>query len=336
VFKVNRMKVSVIVPVRNEGQSIRTLLESLLGQTRVPDEIVITDGGSTDATMQIIEEYIRRGGAIKLIRETAALPGRGRNLAAAEASCEWLAFIDGGIEPVSDWLAALVDRAQQASVDVVYGAWEPVLDSFFKECAALAYVPPPTPVEGGVVRSRFIASSLMRREVWRAVGGFPENLRSGEDIIFMERIERANFRMAREPRAMVRWNIQPNLWRTFRRFVTYARHNIRAGLWREWQAALLHYYLLIAILASPTIVLGPKWLLVAAVFWLLLMAGRGVIALRRNRHSYPAGNARNALRLLLLIPIIATLDAAALVGSASWLLFDRVLITRELNTADDT
>lgn len=322
------MKVSVIVPVRNEEQSIRALLESLLGQTRVPDEIVLTDGGSTDATVQIIEEYIKRGAPIRLIRETNALPGRGRNLGAAASANEWIAFIDGGIEPVKDWLAALVERAELASADVVYGAWEPILDSFFKECAAIAYVPVPEQIDGVVVRPCFIASSMMRREVWRAAGGFPEHLRSAEDILFMKRIAAAKFRVAREPRAMVRWNIQPTLGRTFKRFVTYARHNIRAGLWREWQAAILRYYLLIAVAAAPAIFLGAKWLFVAGAFWLLLLAARGVVALRRNRHSYPAGIARNALRLLLLIPIIATLDAAALVGSVSWLLFDKVFNTK--------
>ncbi len=77
------MKVSVIVPVRDEENSIRELLDSLLAQTRPPDEIVITDGGSVDATPQIIEEYIRKGAPVRLMRERASLPGRGRNVGAS-------------------------------------------------------------------------------------------------------------------------------------------------------------------------------------------------------------------------------------------------------------
>jgi glycosyltransferase involved in cell wall biosynthesis len=64
---------------------------------------VITDGGSTDATPEIIEDYVRRGFPVRLIREKAALPGRGRNLANSEASFEWLAFTDTGIRPAADW-----------------------------------------------------------------------------------------------------------------------------------------------------------------------------------------------------------------------------------------
>src|SRR5437773_1576998 len=138
------MKVSVIVPVRDEQDSIRELLNGLLEQTRPPDEIVITDGGSVDGTPQIIEEYIRRGAPVRLIRAGAALPGRGRNLGAAQASFEWLAFTDAGIRLANSWLEALVSRAEaDNSVDVVYGSWQPVTDTFFKQCAAIAYVPPP-------------------------------------------------------------------------------------------------------------------------------------------------------------------------------------------------
>src|ERR687894_174876 len=157
------MKVSVIVPVRDEEDSIRELLDSLLEQTRPPDEIVIADGGSVDATPQIIEEYIRQGAPVRLISAGAALPGRGRNLGAAQASFEWLAFTDAGIRLANNWLEALTAKAEEDdSIDVVYGSWQPVTDTFFTECAAIAYVPPPAPRDGIMMRPRFIASTLLR------------------------------------------------------------------------------------------------------------------------------------------------------------------------------
>jgi glycosyltransferase involved in cell wall biosynthesis len=83
------MKISVIVPVRNEENSIARLLDALLSQSLPPDEIVITDGGSTDSTTAIIQDYVNRGAPVRLIRTTHALPGRGRNLAAARAVNQW-------------------------------------------------------------------------------------------------------------------------------------------------------------------------------------------------------------------------------------------------------
>ena len=318
------MKISVVVPVRNEEKSIHNLLDGLLGQTRTPNEIVITDGGSTDATTEIIEDYFSGRIPVRLIRDKAALPGRGRNLAAAQASFEWLAFIDAGVRPAADWLAALAGRAEAEDADVVYGAWEPDIDSFFKECAAIAYVPPPAKSGDSLMRPRFIASTLMRRAVWESVGGFPEHLRSAEDLVFMNKVADTRFRTVFAPDAMVRWSLQPTFGLTFKRFVSYARNNIRAGLWSRWQAAIFKRYGLLLLSAFPAFVLGPRWLVLVPALWLLMLVARGLAAIWRNRNCYPASVGRNAVRLAILVPLIAVLDAAALIGSLQWFLKDKV------------
>ncbi|HEV2836441.1 MAG TPA: glycosyltransferase [Pyrinomonadaceae bacterium] len=314
---------SVIVPVRDEEHSIRELLDSLLNQTRPPDEIVITDGGSVDATPQIIEQYIQKGAPVRLIRAGAALPGRGRNLGAAAATSEWLGFTDAGIRLNRDWLETLVGRAaQDKSIDIVYGSWEPVTDTFFKECAAIAYVPPPATREGIVTRPRFIASTLMRREAWAAVNGFPEDLRSAEDLVFMDRLESAGYRAVFEPRARVHWNLRSTLGATFKRFLLYSRNNIRAGLWRQWQASILTRYALFLALIVIALVFDSWWMWAVIVIWLLMLAARAAISIRRNRNCYPASFLRNVRRGVLIMSLLAVLDAAAIIGSIQWLLFD--------------
>jgi len=320
----NAIEISVVVPVRNEEDSVRCLIEGLLAQTLPPREIVITDGGSIDATREIIEEFIGRGAPVRMIREEDSMPGRARNVGVEHAQCDWIAFTDAGTRPEPQWLAALAGRVgDQADVDVVYGSFAPIVDSFFKECAAMAYLPPPLDIEGAATSSKSIASALMRRGVWAAVGGFPEHLRSAEDLLFMQRIEARGFRELRAPEAMVHWNIQANLWRTFKRFVTYARNNIRAGLWRQWQAAIFLRYALLAGITLPVIFFGARWLIVPLVCWVGLLVARAAKALGRNRRVYPAGIGRNLMRLLMLLPIIASLDLAAVVGSINWLILDR-------------
>lgn len=317
------MKVSVIVPVRDEEQSIRELLDSLLQQTRPPDEIVITDGGSVDATPQIIEEYIRKGAPVRLIRAGAALPGRGRNLGAAQASCEWLGFTDAGIRLAKDWLETLVARAEaDDSIDVVYGSWQPVTDTFFKQCAAIAYVPPPSLHDGVLVRPRSIASTLLRREAWRAVNGFPEHLRSAEDLVFMDRVENAGYRSVFEPRAQVHWDLRPTLAATFKRFLVYSRNNIRAGLFRQWQSTILVRYGVLAVLFVAALIVEPSWVWFPIAAWLFMLAARAVVSIRRNRLCYPASFLQNVLRAAMVMCVLAVLDAAAIAGSIQWLLLD--------------
>ena len=317
--------VSVVVPVRDEANSIRDLLNGLLKQTFVPKEILITDGGSRDATISIIEEFIKRGAPIKLFREQDSMPGHARNVGAAHASCEWIAFIDAGTIPQDDWLESLVARVKtDATVDAVYGAFEPTTDTFFRECAVITYLPPPTEIEGRFVPARSIASALVRRKAWETVGGFPEDLRSAEDLVFMQRVSEHGFREVRAPHAVVHWSIQPTVWRTFRRFVVYARNNIRAGLWREWQRAIFQRYAVLALLCLPAFFVGARWLLTVLACWLLLLIARAVNAIRKYRYAAPAGIGRNIARLFVIVPIIATLDLAAFVGSLHWLLADKL------------
>jgi glycosyltransferase involved in cell wall biosynthesis len=317
------MKVSVIVPVRDEEDSIRELLDSLLAQTRPPDEIVITDGGSVDATPQIIESYKQQGLPVTLIRAGAALPGRGRNLAAAAAKFEWLAFTDGGIRLAKDWLEALVDKAgEDDSIDIVYGSVEPVTDTFFTECAAIAYVPPPQPQENVIARPRFIASSLLRREAWAKVKGFPENLRSAEDLLFMDRLEKAGYRAVYEPRALVYWRLRATLKTTFKRFLVYSLNNIRAGLFNQWQKRILSRYAALLLILVAVLVLYPSWFWVPFALWVLMLIARAIVSIWRNRDCYPGSFTRNVRRSVMVIAIIAVLDAAAIIGWLQWLFLD--------------
>lgn len=317
------MKISVVVPVLNEEQSIRALLDGLLCQTRLPEEIVIVDGGSTDATPRIVEEYTAKTHSVRLIREFDALPGRGRNVGAAHATHEWLAFIDAGVRPATDWLAGIAERAESnPTVDVVYGAWQPVTDSFFKECAAIAYAYVP---ENGVdEQSRAILSSLMRRSVWQEVGGFSEQLRSAEDLLFMSKIDECGFKTAYAPDAVVSWSLPSSLRRTFRRFFIYSRNNLKAGLGRQWQVSIILRYVVLLAVAVVVSITTPRWPVVVVAILLLMFVARSIALLWRNRVRFPASLIHNVGRVLTLIPILITLDAATIAGAINWLLRDKL------------
>ena len=143
----------------------------------------------------------------------------------------------------------------------------------------------------------------------------------------MQRVSEDGFREVRAPKAVVYWSIQPNLWRTFKRFVVYARNNIRAGLWRQWQAAIFQRYAVLAILCLPAFFLGLRWLLVPLACWLLLLIARAVNAIRKHRFASPASAGRNVGRISVIVPIIAVLDLAAFIGSINWLVADKLRFT---------
>jgi glycosyltransferase involved in cell wall biosynthesis len=312
------MKISVVIPVRNEEGSIRTLLDSLLNQTLMPDEIVITDGGSVDATCCIIEEYIELGSPIRLIRDDAALPGRGRNLAAAQAQHEWLAFTDAGIRPLKNWLEALSKRVRETSSEVVYGAWEPIIDSNFKEAAAIAYVPPRSQVDVGMLRPRSIASAMILRQAWQSVGGFREDLRSGEDLLFMSNLDSAKFKIGYAPEAVVYWELQPTSYGTFRRFRTYSHNGMKAGLARQWQKRISQLYVLMVVALIAGIWWWPLFLI--PILILLLRAARRIYRWYENEARWRRGiRICNPRRMLAVAGITLIIDLAMFCGMLDWL-----------------
>jgi len=314
------MKVSVVIPVFNEASSIGPLLEALLAQTLPPDEIVITDAGSSDNTKEIISDYVHRGAPVRLVSSGRALPGRARNLAASQAHNEWLALIDAGTFPEKNWLESLVARAPEA--DVVYGTYEPVTDSLFKVCAAISYIAPSYYYEGTLIRPTSVASALIKRSVWDSVGGFPEHLRSAEDLLFMQKIEGARFTIARAPHAKVNWQLKASVWSTFTRLTSYARNNMRAGLWSQWQRPVFERYGLLLLSCLPALFLGMWWLLVSVALWLALLGARAIVNLRRNRVCYPANLITYIKRFLVLVPLLALIDAATFLGTLQWLIVD--------------
>lgn len=62
---------SVAIPNYNHGHLIGRAIESVLAQTRRPDEFVIIDDGSTDNSVQVIESYVEKNPWIRLLRHPA-------------------------------------------------------------------------------------------------------------------------------------------------------------------------------------------------------------------------------------------------------------------------
>ncbi|UCC32706.1 MAG: glycosyltransferase, partial [Phycisphaerales bacterium] len=74
--------VSVIMTVKNEPAGCALTLDSLLSQTRRPDEIIVVDGGSNDETVDVIRRYAAANPTLHLIEAPGVNIARGRNIAA--------------------------------------------------------------------------------------------------------------------------------------------------------------------------------------------------------------------------------------------------------------
>jgi glycosyltransferase involved in cell wall biosynthesis len=300
--------VTVGIPALNEEQKLPALLEDLAAQSHAPSQVIVVDGGSTDGTVAAAGRFSGRG--VHVVRLSQAFPGRGRNRAAADARHSWIAFTDAGCRVGPEWLAELLRPLESASgeLDVVFGAYEPETSTDWEAAQALAMVAPVDPETG--CRGPSTASMLIRREMWTRVGGFPEDLRAAEDLLFFRRLAEAKARTAWAPGAVARWTLSPGPRAYFRRLRRYSAHHLAAGLGRTWHARVAAMDL--AALALALAALRTPILLA------LLLAG-GLLRLARTVWIR-RGNVREPLsfrprRLAMAALLVALADAAMWLGA---------------------
>ena len=86
---------SILMPTYNCEDSILVALDSVLGEKRVPLEIVVADDASTDSTPAILDAYAERDERLRVLhRPVNGGDGPARNTALAEVSGEWLILLD--------------------------------------------------------------------------------------------------------------------------------------------------------------------------------------------------------------------------------------------------
>ncbi len=99
-------RVSVIIPSYNRQDYIEDTINSVLKQSYKDFELIVVDDGSTDKTLEILENY---GNTIKLIRQNHAERAMARNRGIEASSGEYIAFVDSDDTWLTDKLHQQVE-----------------------------------------------------------------------------------------------------------------------------------------------------------------------------------------------------------------------------------
>ena len=172
--------ISVVIPTFNRAEVVGEAIESVLAQTYPSVEVIVVDDGSTDSTVDLLEE---RYGSEPHVRVIAAEHGgvsQARNVGIEAATGELLAFLDSDdlMRPskLELQLATLEDRRCDAVLT--------------RQCIEASDVPLPDRVMGqaGYDDAVYHMSILLRTRDARAIGGFDVGIELGEDLDFAFRL----------------------------------------------------------------------------------------------------------------------------------------------------
>jgi len=325
------VRITVISTVLNEGEAIRRLMDSLVAQTRQPDEVVIVDGGSRDNTVAVLNDYSARL-PLRVLVEPGANISRGRNIAIAAATGEVIASVDAGVWLEPQWLEKLTQplegyRLKVEGFDdlvnlqpstfnlqqpqVVAGFFVPDVQTTF-EIAMGATV---LPTVDEVKPRSFLPSSrsvAFTKAAWEAAGGYPEWIDYCEDLIFDFRLQAAAGPFAWAPEAVAHFRPRGTLKAFVKQYYRYARGDGKSDLWRK-RHLIRYVTYLIALpgLLALSLFHSPGW-------WFVLLAGVMLYCatpFRRLRPHLLSLTLFERVKAVLLVPVIrATGDVSKMLG----------------------
>lgn len=232
-------KVSVVVTTLNEEKTIGSLLDSLLIQSKKPDEIILIDSESSDDTAAIVKHYQKKNKRIKLHIEKMSR-AEARNLGVELSRNDLIAMTDAGCVAEKEWLKNLIAPFNNSEIDVAAGFYKMTGNTRLQK-AMSAFL--------GILPHEFSADFLpstrsvaFTKKIWERVGGFPENLDgAAEDTVFNQKLLTENAKFTRVKKAIVRWGMPKDLSGFFSKIRNYAEGDVRSKIWINKQDYLMSH-----------------------------------------------------------------------------------------------
>lgn len=213
------MEISVIIPTHNEEFTITRTLDALSRLVNV-SEVVIVDGGSTDKTIEIVENYAHKK-AFRLVKSLDANRGRQLHEGTKYAAGDIFWFLHADTRPVQG-CARQIKQFMRYD-EIVGGNFEIVFDGTGRWARFLTWLYPQLRSIGLVYGD---SAMFVRREIYEKIGGF-RDLPLFEDVdLYKKLLKKGEFKHINLPvtTSSRRFENSSFLW-------TFARWSIFQGLY---------------------------------------------------------------------------------------------------------
>lgn len=221
-----KLKVSIIIPVVAINDYIRESLPKILELDWPDFEVLIF----TDKS-----DKVNHWQKTRIIASGKVGPAVKRDLAMKYAEGEILAFLDDDAYPEKDWLKKTVKYFNNEKVAAVGGpALTPKSDGILQKVSGAVFE---SYLGGGKTRDRYLPTGksknvddwptvnlLVRKDIFKEVGGFDNSFWPGEDTKLCLDILNAGYEIKYEPKAIVYHHRRSDLLKHFKQIGNYALH----------------------------------------------------------------------------------------------------------------
>ncbi|MCO8121618.1 glycosyltransferase family 2 protein [Stieleria sp. TO1_6] len=176
------MQYSVVIPVYNRRESILASIESVVEQTYPPQEVIVVDDGSTDGTVERIQQC---GANVRLL-QTGGRTGacNARNMGTHAAIHDTVAFQDSDDVWLPSKMEQQLERLEEGHFDAVFcsfikdfesgqerGGWSREIANSGSACKTL------------LLKKNYVSTQtlVVRKKAFETAGGFDKDLRRFQD-----------------------------------------------------------------------------------------------------------------------------------------------------------
>jgi glycosyltransferase involved in cell wall biosynthesis len=233
---LEKPRISVIIPCRNEGDWIARCLESIV-RTEYPKdrlEVLVVDGMSSDGTRQAVADYAARYPFVRLLDNPRQITPAALNIGLAAAGGEIVMRMDAHYEYADNYIPALADWLARSGADNVGGVliFRPANSSPLARAIAVAVAHRfgigNAYYRLGTAEPRWVdtvAFGCYRREVFQRIGGFDETMVRNQDIELNRRLTRQGGRILLVPEVVVYGHARGSLGKLARMYFQYGYFN---------------------------------------------------------------------------------------------------------------
>ena len=229
------LDVSVLICTRDRSALLEGCLESVLGCTPPPAEVIVVDQSRDEATRAALGRRQASGAPIKYVRGVGKGLSRARNQGIAECAAPVIAFTDDDCLVDPGWLAAVTEPVRRGDADAAVGRTLPEVRDGGAQPTSSFYAPMGKPVFSRRTHPWRVGGGgnfAAGHDILRRIGPYDERfgpgapLESAEDMDLIHRLLRGGGRLVYSEKAVV-WH---RSWRTGQENRTQSRaYGIGAG-----------------------------------------------------------------------------------------------------------